>query len=148
LNFHARKSSKGKVYIYLVWIEEVMSPFLLGFAYHYPYPLNYESMRRVLSLIEGEHDFCSFAKAGSHEGSTVRSIVRAELIDKSPLLCFLVVGSGFLQHMVRTIVGTVLEVGRGKLSPEKIVEILEKKDRKAAGPTVPACGLYLVKVLY
>ncbi|MGB9553158.1 MAG: tRNA pseudouridine(38-40) synthase TruA [bacterium] len=148
LGFHARKSSRGKVYMYCIWIDEVMSPFLLGFVYHFPYPLNFDAMRQALSTIEGQHDFCSFAKAGTHEGLTVRSIMRAELIDRSPLLCFLIAGSGFLQHMVRTIVGTVLEIGRGKLFPEKITEILERKDRKAAGPTVPACGLYLVKVLY
>jgi tRNA pseudouridine38-40 synthase len=147
-DFHARKSSKGKVYIYFVWTEEIMSPFLLKFVYHYPYPLDYELMSKALSIIKGEHDFSSFAKAGSYKGEALRLIKRAELIDKSPLLCFLIEGSGFLQHMVRTIVGTVLEVGRGKFDPNFMAEILKRKDRSTAGPTVPACGLYLVKVIY
>lgn len=147
-NFHARRCVKGKLYAYLVWTEEVMSPFLLNFSYHYPYPMEAGRMRSALDKVVGEHDFCSFAKAGVYKGGTIRVIQGVRLIEDEHLLCFLIQGAGFLQHMVRTIVGTVLEVGRGQFEPEQILEILAKRNRSAAGPTAPACGLYLIRVIY
>lgn len=147
-SFHSRISAKGKIYCYFVWIEEILPPFLLSFVYHFPFVLDCERMRKSLKEIEGEHDFTSFAKAGSFKGSPKREIKRVGLVEDFPLLGFVFEGSGFLQHMVRAIVGTVLEVGRGRLEPEKISGILKGKDRRFAGPTVPPEGLYLVKVLY
>lgn len=147
-NFHSRICAKGKIYCYFVWTDRILPPFLLNFAFHFPFSLDSERMRASLHEIKGKHDFSSFAKAGSFKGNPLREIKRAELVEDPPLLCFLFEGSGFLQHMVRAIVGTILEVGRGKFHPGKISEILKSKDRRFAGPTVPPEGLFLVKVLY
>lgn len=146
--FHARLHARGKIYAYFVWNEEIMIPFLLDFAYHYPYPLDLALMESGLSSLLGEHDFRSFAKAGIYPGGTVRCLRRAKITVRPPLLCFIFEGSGFLQHMIRAIIGTLLEIGRGKLNPRAVEEILTQKDRRFAGPTVPPWGLYLVKVLY
>ncbi len=146
--FHSRIHARGKIYTYFVWNEEIMSPFLLDFAYHYPYPLDLARMEAGLSFLLGEHDFRSFAKAGAYPSGTVRLIRRADVVLRSSLVCFIFEGSGFLQHMIRAIVGTLLEVGRGKMEARAVEVILDRKDRRFAGPTVPPWGLYLVKVLY
>lgn len=146
--FHARLHARSKIYAYFVWNEEIMSPFLLDFAYHFPYPLDLAKMESGLSFLLGEHDFRSFAKAGTYRGGTVRCLGRAKITLRTPLLCFIFEGSGFLQHMIRVIVGTLLEIGRGKLNARTLEGILTQKDRRFAGPTVPPWGLYLVKVLY
>jgi len=148
LDFHARKKSRGKIYTYLVWNGDVMSPFLLNFAYYYPYLLDLAKMRKALEQLSGEQDFRSFAKVGVYKRGTKRTLYRAAIVDDKPLLIFILAGSGFLQHMARIIVGTILEIGRGKIEPNQIQSILQEASRSAAGPTAPSCGLYLVSVIY
>jgi tRNA pseudouridine38-40 synthase len=175
LDFHARYGAKSKVYRYQILQSPVCPPFLCRFVYHYPYPLDRRAMAKAARLFEGEHDFTSFAAAGEEQKPEARSkkpeegiqssefrIVNAETKgtvrtifasritrrQKSSMLCYDVRGSGFLHHMVRNIVGTLLEVGRGKLAPEDILHILNARDRTAAGPTAPPQGLCLMKVEY
>ena len=166
LDFHARYGAKSKVYRYRILQSPVCSPFLCRFVYHYPYPLDHPAMARAARLLEGKHDFTSFAAVGgekevrsqesearmrgndSHEMTREIFSSRITRRQKLSMLCYDVRGSGFLHHMVRNIVGTLLDVGRGKLAPEDILRILKARDRSAAGPTAPAQGLCLMKVEY
>lgn len=148
LAFHARRDALAKSYLYVVETVAIGSPFLAPFTYHFPYPLQLAAMREALCSLLGEQDFRTFAKVGSYKGGTIRLLHRADVIARLPLLYFLLEGSGFLQHMVRTIVGTVLEVGRGKRTVEGFIQALRAKDRTVAGPTIPPHGLFLVGVLY
>lgn len=156
-NFHARYDASSKTYRYRILRAAVCPPFLCRFVHHYPYPLNLHRMAKAARYFEGEHDFTSFAGADPaanrsrdrrREDSNVRRIFHSRLARRKgiPLLVYEVRGSGFLHHMVRNIVGTLIEIGRGKLAPEEILSILEARDRSCAGPTAPACGLCLVKV--
>jgi tRNA pseudouridine38-40 synthase len=148
LAFHARKDALAKRYLYVVETAAIRSPFLAPFAYHFPYLLQIDPMRDALRSLLGEQDFRTFAKASNYKGGTIRLIHRADVVSQLPSLYFLLEGSGFLQHMVRTIVGTVLEVGRGKRPVEGFVKALQAKDRTVAGPTIPPHGLFLLGVLY
>ena len=112
------------------------------FTYH---KLDVEKMRRAAQYLVGEHDFKSFCQVGAQVETTVRTIYSVEIIEQGSELIVRVCGGGFLYNMVRIIVGTLLEVGQGKKEPEDIEQIIEKKDRSAAGPTAPAHGLMLVK---
>jgi tRNA pseudouridine38-40 synthase len=171
-DFHARYHVRAKVYRYRILQAPICSPFLWRFVEHCPYPLDHGPMGEAARLLEGEHDFASFAAAASHEeeehdgaeavseapleestpkpGSTVRTIFSSRLLwrPKLSLLIYDVCGNGFLHHMVRNIVGTLIEVGRGKLAPADVIRILEARDRTLAGPTAPARGLCLMKVEY
>lgn len=148
-NFHARHSAVAKTYEYRICRAEVCPPFVRCYVYHHPYPLDEAAMIAGAAMFEGEHDFRSFASAGGNEmESTVRTIYSSRLGRESDLLVYRVRGSGFLYHMVRNIVGTLLEVGRGNLAAGDIPGILRAKDRAAAGPMVPAKGLFLVSVEY
>jgi tRNA pseudouridine38-40 synthase len=157
-SFHARYRAKSKTYRYRILQAAICPPFLARYVYHHPYPLDWREMARAAGLLEGEHDFTSFA-GDDHSGETpgrdpgnsnVRRIFysRLELREKLSLLVYDVRGSGFLHHMVRNIVGTLLEVGSGKRSADDISAILEARDRSKAGPTAPASGLCLVRVEY
>jgi tRNA pseudouridine38-40 synthase len=152
--FHARYDVVRKTYRYRILTTEVCSPLLWRFVYHYPYPLNRARMAEAAALLVGKHDFTSFAAApeqGEEEaGSNVRAIEQSHLLwrPRSSMLIYEVAGKGFLRYMVRNIVGTLIEVGRGKLSPRDITRILAARDRTHAGPTAPAQGLCLMKVEY
>ena len=112
------------------------------FTYH---KLDVEKMRQAAAYLEGEHDFKSFCQTGAQVESTVRTVYCVEILEEGRDLVVRVSGNGFLYNMVRIIVGTLLEVGQGRRMPEDMVQILEKKDRSAAGPTAPAHGLMLMK---
>ena len=155
--FHARHSARTKTYRYRILQRGICPPYLARYVCHHPYPLDIRQMARAARLLEGEHDFTSFAgsdpaRRGKEraEDSNVRHIsysrirVRKEL----EIIVYEVRGSGFLHHMVRNIVGTLLEIGSGKLAPEDILGILGARDRTKAGPTAPASGLWLVRVEY
>ena len=151
--FHARFDVRRKTYRYRILMAPVCSPLLWRFVYHYPYHLNRERMAQAARCLEGEHDFTSFAAAGQEEEDTksrVRAIFRSHLLwrPRSSLLIYEVTGKGFLRYMVRNIVGTLMEVGRGKLASGEIPRILSACDRTQAGPTAPAQGLCLMKVEY
>ncbi len=157
--FHARYDVRSKTYRYRILQAPICPPFLCRFVHHYPYSLNLRRMAKAARRFEGEHDFTSFAGAdhaatGSHnadqEASNIRRIFTSRVVERKELslLVYEVCGSGFLHHMVRNMVGTLIEVGNGKLSPDDIVPILAARDRGKAGPTAPAGGLCLVKVEY
>jgi tRNA pseudouridine38-40 synthase len=152
--FHARYDVQRKTYRYRVLMTPVCSPLLWRFVYHYPHHLNRARMAQAARYFEGEHDFTSFAAAdGQDEEETksrVRFIHRSRLMwrPRSSMLVYEVTGTGFLRYMVRNIVGTLLEVGRGELAPNDILSILAARDRTQAGPTAPAQGLCLMKVEY
>jgi tRNA pseudouridine38-40 synthase len=153
--FHARYNVRSKTYRYRILQAPICSPFLWRFVCHHPYPLDRARMAEAARLLEGEHDFTSFAGAeahGAHEGpkSMVRTLYRSRILwrPRTSMLIYEVCGSGFLHHMVRSIVGTLLEVGREKLEPEDLLRILAARDRTLAGPTAPAQGLCLVNVEY
>jgi tRNA pseudouridine38-40 synthase len=147
--FHARHSALAKTYEYRWWREDVCPPFERRYVWRHPYPLDEAAMSEAAPLFEGEHDFRSLA---THNGtdllSTVRTIYSSRLERIGPRLIYRVRGSGFLYNMVRNIVGTLLEVGRGNIQAHSIPAILEARDRVAAGPTAPAVGLFLVSVEY
>lgn len=152
--FHARYDVLRKTYRYRIVLTPVCSPLLWRFVYHHPYPLDRAGMVQAVGLFEGEHDFTSFAAADADEDeeakSKVRVVLRSHLIwrQRSSMLVYEVTGKGFLRYMVRNIVGTLLEVGRGKLAPSDIPRILAARDRTQAGPTAPAQGLCLMNMEY
>src|SRR5438067_8722350 len=152
-DFNARWSSRGKTYRYRLYRGKVVPPMLWRYVLHYPFPLDEDAMREAAARFVGTHDFASFAAStGSEEDdrerSTEREIYSAELV-RSPdeqELVFTVRGRSFLRYMVRKMVGTLLDVGRGKLAPADIDRLYELRDRSKSGPTVPSHGLVMVEV--
>jgi tRNA pseudouridine38-40 synthase len=147
-DFHAQYMTKKKSYLYVIDSNEVRSPFLERYALHERYPLDIEAMREAAQYLLGEQDFRSFLAAGSSVKTTVRNITASEVITQGNKVFFLIQGSGFLRYMVRNIVGTLLMVGKGKLTPEDMKRIIALRDRNYAGPTAPPQGLYLIGVEY
>ena len=156
--FHARYNAASKTYRYRILQAPFCPPFLARYVDHYPYPLNCRRMAKAARLLEGEHDFTSFAgsdpagkdKRKKREDANVRQVFESRIVTGRTLslVVYEIRGSGFLYHMVRNIAGTLLEVGNGKLRPEDIPAILEARNRGQAGATAPACGLCLVRVEY
>ncbi len=154
-SFHARFSAIGKEYRYEIYTGRIHPPRLRLYTLHVTSPLDPAPIRACLAMVEGTHDFSSFENSGSrdkddHSGrGAVRTIHAALLVEKTPeLQCFQFNGDGFLRNMIRNLVGTLLEAGRGKLPPAEFAAILAAKDRSTGGPTAPAHGLCLKKVLY
>ena len=148
-SFHARYSCKGKEYCYEIWNHPVREPFLAGRALHYWYPIDEALLDQAARHYLGSHDFSSFCTLDKRErGDLTRRVFTSRVERRGDLVVFTVGADGFLYNMVRIMVGTLLRVQQGKFSPEDIPGILEAKDRKAAGPTAPACGLYLNRVFY
>ena len=148
-DFHARYSCKGKEYCYEIWNHPVREPFLAGRALHYWYPIDEGLLDQAARHYLGSHDFSSFCTLDKRErGDLTRRVFTSRVERRGDLVVFTVGADGFLYNMVRIMVGTLLRVQQGKFSPEDIPGILEAKDRKAAGPTAPACGLYLNRVFY
>lgn len=151
LDFHPRFDARRKTYEYRLFREEVCPPFERRFVYHYPYPLNEPAMCEAALLFEGEHDFRAFAASDSRDepsASKVRTIFCSHLSGNDARLVYRVTGSGFLKHMVRNLVGVLLEVGKGNLSERNLLARLRPASGIAAGPAVPASGLFLVSVEY
>ena len=158
--FHARKSARAKTYEYRIFRGVVPSPFVARYVWHHPFPLDEAAMADAAGGIEGEHDFTSFAavdpekrEADTEEGRTnirtnVRRIHSSSWERRGEELVYAVRGSGFLQHMVRNLVGTFILVGKGTIDGEGVRQILEARSRSAAGATAPASGLFLVNVEY
>ena len=148
-DFHPRFAACAKRYRYRMWQAEVLSPFERRFVWHVPAPLDIAAMDAGARSLEGEHDFAAFQAAGSETRQTERILWSSTIRDAGDsLLVYEVRGSGFLRHMVRAIVGSLVEVGRGRHSPEWIADVLRSKDRTRAGPTAPPEGLFLVSVEY
>jgi tRNA pseudouridine38-40 synthase len=165
--FHARHCAKAKTYRYQIFRDDICPPFVARYAFHDPYPMNEEAVMRATQSIVGTHDFTSFAASDPDRSARIAAAVAADANDPvstapsnirtihSALwmrtkdeLTFTVRGDGFLHHMVRNLVGTLLQVGKGSLRANDIAHILECRDRSAAGPTAAARGLCLVSVEY
>ena len=150
-DFHPRFDARRKSYEYRIFREEVCPPFEQRFVYHHPYPLDEAAMIDAAPLIEGEHDFAAFAAADEKDAlnvSKVRTIFRSVLTRRDKTLVYQVTGSGFLKHMVRNIIGVLLEAGKGNLNAEGVAARLEPHCGIKPGPTAPASGLFLVSVDY
>jgi tRNA pseudouridine38-40 synthase len=148
-DFDARFNAKGKQYRYFIWMGAAMNPLLRQQAWHVSRSLDAAAMRTAAKLFVGRHDFKSLAATRNYEmSSTIRTVTRCDLKRNGLLLTFIIEGDGFLYKMCRGIVGTLAQVGQGKIPPAAIRNILEKKDRGAAGMTAPAHGLVLWKVFY
>jgi tRNA pseudouridine38-40 synthase len=145
--FHARFGATSRSYQYAM-LRGDPSPFLRRYAAWTPTLERTERMRAGLEELVGRHDFTSFCAAGAETHTRVRTIMSAELIERGRLVLLEITADGFLQQMVRTIVGTLLEVERGALEPEQIAIILAAKDRRQAGPTAPAHGLCFTRATY
>ena len=148
-DFHARHGAKAKLYEYRIFRGDVCSPFGSRYVHHHPYPLDEAAMIEAAAEFQGEHDFAALAAAGGDEKeTTVRTIFSSTIERQGELLIYRTRGTGFLYRMVRNMVGTLIEVGRGRLTNSDIDVFLAGKQRSAAGPTAPAKGLFLVRVEY
>ncbi|TMA64872.1 MAG: tRNA pseudouridine(38-40) synthase TruA [Deltaproteobacteria bacterium] len=147
--FDPRRHARSRVYEYRIWNAPVPSPFWRRHAWHVPLPLDVAAMEGAVAALAGERDFAAFrgADAGPQR-STVRRVLETALRADRPLLVYRVEATGFLKHMVRNIVGTMVEVGRGERPPSSMRDILASRDRTRAGPTAPPHGLLLVAVRY
>jgi tRNA pseudouridine38-40 synthase len=147
--FHARFDAKGKQYRYFVWNHHAMNPLLRHQAWHVSHKLDLVSMRVAAKLFLGKHDFKSLAGTRSYEmETTVRTLTHCDIKKNGELLTVIIEGDGFLYKMCRGIVGTLVQVGQGKIAATEIPKILASKDRRVAGMTAPANGLVLWKVFY
>jgi tRNA pseudouridine38-40 synthase len=156
-DFHARHSAQAKTYEYRIFRGEICPPWQARYVYALPAPLDIEAMQRAAARVCGEHDFLSFAASDPDRGErdghatpgdSVRFLHASHWLEEPQLLVYRVRGNGFLHHMVRNLVGTFLEVGRGNLRETEIPAILDARSRERAGPTAPARGLFLVQVDY
>lgn len=148
LDFHPRYCDCSKTYEYRILNAKIPVPTMRHTHYFVSYDLNVENMRQAASYLVGEHDFMSFCNVRTDVENTVRTIYSLDIVKQGEELVVRITGNGFLYNMVRIIVGTLVRVGRGFYKPEKVKEILEAKDRKAAGVTAPPQGLYLVGIEY
>ncbi len=150
-DFHPRYDVAYKEYVYLIYDRRERDPFLSGRVWHIPHRFDDDAIERMneaaTSLI-GKHDFASFMAAGSKIEDTVRCIKHANVTRDGKLIKLSIAADGFLSNMVRIIMGTLVEIGEGKRSVKEMPEITEKKDRRTAGRTAPADGLYLNEVIY
>ncbi len=144
--FDARKSARSKIYRYRIFNGTRISPFLFRYVLHWPGRLDFEKMAQAARLFERKADFTAFSS--NRLLHPVRRVMRSELKRKGREIIYTIEADGFLRHMVRTIVGTLLEVGRGKVEPEIIEELFARKKRSLASPTAPAKGLCLMRVIY
>lgn len=147
-DFHPRHCKSRKTYEYHILNAAFPDPVKRLYSYFTYVPLDVDRMRQAAAYLVGEHDFASFCSAGSQAETTVRTIYDLAVDRSGEEIVIRVTGSGFLYNMVRIIAGTLMEAGRGRMAPEKMEEILAAKDRTAAGPTAPACGLILTEILF
>ncbi len=150
-NFHPRYDVKYKEYVYRIWNRPEKNPFVPDMCYHYHKPINdatLDKMNKAASRFCGEHDFITYMAKGGNDKDTVRRVEYATVTREGDFIEFRVAANGFLYNMVRIMMGTLLAVAEGKISPNDIDAITESKDRRRAGITAPACGLFLNKVIY
>ncbi len=149
--FHPRFDAKAKTYEYRIWRDEVCPPFERRYVHHHPYTLDEAAMVDCAGLLVGEHDFTVFAASDEKDElgrSKVRTIYSSTLERRGERLIYRVRGSGFLKHMVRNIVGVLIEAGKGNISPDDMLLRLQPGCKIPPGPTVPGHGLFLVSVEY
>ena len=146
--FHARRSARSKTYEYRIWRNPIVSPFHSRYVYAFRYPLDEKAIDRGTTCFLGTHDFTSFCATATEVEDRTRTIYQASWTRSEPEWVFRIRGNGFLQYMVRTIAGTLIEIGQGRLDAEQIPRIFEARDRRLAGPSLPAHGLHLISVEY
>jgi tRNA pseudouridine38-40 synthase len=147
-DFHARFSALGKVYAYRILNRPVRSPVRLHYVWHVPQPLDLQAMAVATTSLQGTHDFASFQAAGSAVRTTERTLTELIVTQEGEEIVVRGTATGFLRHMMRNIVGTLVEVGRGARAPADVQRILAARDRRLAGVTAPPQGLYLLQVRY
>jgi tRNA pseudouridine38-40 synthase len=148
-DFHARFRARAKSYRYRIWNAEVASPFERLYAWHIPGPqLDEHAMALAARAVEGHHDFAAFQGTGGETRSTERTVYASSVVRTGPLVTYDIRGDGFLRHMVRNLVGTLVEIGRGKQQVAWMADVLASRDRAVAGRTAPPEGLFLVRVDY
>jgi tRNA pseudouridine38-40 synthase len=147
-DFHARYHAKSKLYRYDIWNRPTRPLFESPFVLWYPYPLDVKRMKEAAVHFKGKHDFSSLQDKGDEKKNFVRTIKRLSIRKEIGVIRIEVEADGYLRHMVRVLVGTLMEAGRKKISPKNISQILRSKDRSQAGPTAKPHGLMLVKVKY
>lgn len=149
VGFHARFDARGKQYRYLVWNHPASNPLQRHLTWHVPRTLNLAAMRHAARIFLGTHDFRAFtANRGVPLDDAVRTLTRCDVQRRGPLLTFVIEGNGFLYKMCRAIVGTLVQLGLGRLNPADLERILASRDRRTAGMTAPAHGLVLWRVRY
>lgn len=148
MDFHPRYSAISKEYSYGIFNRSIPPALMKGFYWHVGYELNVDNMRKAASYFIGEHDFSAFKSQGGSTTTSIREIYSLDIIKDGDYLTIRIKGNGFLYNMVRIIVGTLIEVGRGKIPYDSIEHIIESKDRRLAGVTAKAHGLCLEKVYY
>ncbi len=147
-DFHARFCAKNKTYCYKMYLSETIRPLLDRYAARVTYPVDLTLMQTAAELFVGEHDFCSFMASGSEVKDTVRTIYSASVKQVEDEIYFTVCGNGFLYNMVRIMVGTLVEIGAGRIDINALKRALNGGDRSLAGKTMPPRGLTLMKVEY
>jgi len=146
--FHARYSARSKTYVYCILNQLYNSPFLIRYVLHWPRSLDIGAMKQAVSWVVGKHDFSAFKKKDELYKNPVREVRRAGVIKRAGMIYIILEATGFLRYMVRTITGTLLLAGQGKINPEDFKEILASKERERAGETLPPHGLFLKKITY
>jgi tRNA pseudouridine38-40 synthase len=146
--FHARLSARQKTYRYRVWTDDVVSPFMFRYVYHHRGPLDWDAMTEAAAHLVGTHDFSAFTGAGSDVTDRVRTVDRVDLVREETGFSLLITADGFLRYMVRTIAGTLIDVGRGRREAASVATTLASLNRSEAGLTAPAAGLTLLRVDY
>jgi tRNA pseudouridine38-40 synthase len=146
--FDARRWAQGKRYVYLIDRGQPADPFRRRYAWHVPFRLDPTAMAEALRAVRGKHDFSAFCAAAGRGRAPTCTIRSARVVVRRQFLAVCLSGDGFLHHMVRNVVGSLVEVGRGVRQPGWMAELLDGRDRRRAGPTAPAQGLFLVRVLY
>ena len=147
-DFDPRRAARSRVYEYRIWNGRWPSPFWRRYAWHVSRALDLDAMQACAQCLVGEHDFSAFRAAGCDAEHPVRRVLRSEWRRDGPQLVYTIEATAFLRHMVRNIVGTLVEVGTGARSAGGCAELLAARDRTLAGPTAPACGLCLTRVTY
>ena len=146
--FHSRLNCKKKTYRYVINNSAEGTAIYRNLETHIPQKLNVKKMEQAVKYFEGEHDFKAFKASGTSSKSSVRTIYEAKVYQKEERIYIELTGNGFLYNMVRIIAGTLVEVGMGKIEPERVKEIIELGKRENAGKTLPPNGLYLLNVIY
>ncbi len=148
MRFHSRFDAKSKIYRYTILNRKSRSALQRDTAYFFPYPLNLRLMQKEASWLLGRHDFKSFKASNRQERSSIRTIKQIKIFKRDPFIQIDIEANGFLTHMARNIVGTLIEIGRGRFPAGSMRKILRSKDRRQAGTCVPAKGLCLLEVKY